>query len=172
MIHTRSLTARPWKMMIGRRSGFLLGWYIFGGYVKLPGSTTQLVFCWDGSLPKNMQKKSADKKWTEGHPILRACWMWVESVYGSTQHTFDLANVKMMSFAKSHVHWNMGIFWIFWVSTYIYILHYITDNVHTYTSGLSKILVPPKDRQVFIPLQSQPFGVANHLFGRRNLSII
>ena len=34
----------------------------------------------------------------------------------------------------------------------------ITHNFHTYTWGLSQILVPP-DRRVFIPLQSQPFWV-------------
>ena len=36
LVHPRSLIVPPWKMMVGRPLSFW-GWYIFRGYVKLPG---------------------------------------------------------------------------------------------------------------------------------------
>ena len=52
-VHTRSLTARPCKND-GWKITFLLGWLIFRGYVKLPGSknnsTTKYVDFWFDAL--------------------------------------------------------------------------------------------------------------------------
>ena len=49
-IHPRSLTAPPSKMMVGRRSGFLLGWLIFRAYLNL--SCLFLPFFYREKSPK------------------------------------------------------------------------------------------------------------------------